>query len=217
MDQKIIDQVCNNLKKNNMKVFFVQTKQEACSLTAGLLHDGDTVSVGGSVSLIEAGILDLLCSGRYHFLDRYDPQLDREGIHNVFIKSMNADAYLCSCNAVTQSGELYNVDGNSNRIAPIAFGPKSVIMMVSINKIVLNIDEAIKRVKTVTAPKNCNRLERNTYCRTKGQCIAIQKGLTGMTSGCDSPDRICSNYLISGKQQIKDRIKVILVEELLGY
>lgn len=216
-DKKIITQVMSALEENNMQCFFVRTKQEACSKVAELLNDGDTVAVGGSMSLAESGVMDLLRSGKYNFLDRYDPSLDQEGLHNIFIKSMNADAFLCSSNAVTHLGELYNVDGRANRISAISFGPKSVIMVVGINKIVPDIDEAIQRVKTIAAPKNCNRLGANTYCKTTGQCVSIVKGADGMTSGCDSPSRICCSYLISGKQQIKDRIKVILVGEALGY
>ena len=135
----------------------------------------------------------------------------------AYLKAFSADAYFCSSNAVTENGELYNVDGNSNRIAAISYGPKSVIMIVGYNKIVKNIDEAIKRVKTICAPKNCERLDINSYCNSKGECKSYLIENPEICDGCSSDTRICCNYLISSRQRHKDRIKVILVPEILGY
>ena len=127
-----------------------------------------------------------------------------------------ADAYLTSSNAITEQGELFNVDGNCNRVAAMLFGPKSVIVVAGYNKIVANLEEAVLRLKKVAAPANCIRLNRDTYCAHAGEC----KGVCGsMTEGCSSPDRICAGYTVIAKQQPKyaGRIKVILVGEELGY
>jgi hypothetical protein len=129
---------------------------------------------------------------------------------------MDADAYFCSSNAVTEAGELYNVDGNSNRISAIAFGSKSVIMIIGKNKIVKNLDEAIKRIKTVTSPQLCKLKGRKTYCEKTGYCVSMSTENSSMTAGCDSPERICCSFLVTGKQRFKNRIKVILVNENLG-
>lgn len=212
----ITEKVMGNLMKHNMKPFFVETKQEVTPLVSTLLHDGDAVAVGGSMSLFECGVIEYLRCGRYHFLDRYEQGLSKEAEHNIFLKSIDTDAYLCGCNAITEAGELYNVDGNANRIAAIAFGPKSVIMVAGTNKIVPDLSAAIKRVKTIAAPQNCLRLEKKTYCKERGHCIAIAQGSNDMASGCNSPERICCDYLVSGKQRVKDRIKIILVGEALG-
>jgi L-lactate utilization protein LutB len=157
----IIEKMLNNLEKNNIKPFYLETKEEVAGVVSQLLNEGDTVATGGSHSLFESGVIKLLENGRYNFLNRY--AVPRENRRDIELKSMDADAYFCSCNAVTEAGELYNVDGNSNRISAIAFGPKSVIMIVGKNKIVKNLDEAVKRIRTVTAPELCKLRGRNTY------------------------------------------------------
>lgn len=207
-------ELAKKLEQNNMKAFVAKDKTQALEIVKTLIPDGATVAVGGSVTLNECKVLDYLRNGNFNFLDRYKPDLTQEQIREIYCKSFSADVYLCSSNAITKKGELYNVDGNANRIGAICYGPKSVIMIVGKNKIVENIDEAIKRVKTIAAPKNTKRLNCQTYCNEKGVCM----GLEGeMCDGCNSPQRICANYLVSAKQRQKDRIKVILVDENLGY
>lgn len=223
MDIKIVMQ---NLIKNNIKPFYVETKEEVVAQISQLLNDGDTVTVGGSLSLFESGVIEYLRCGRYNFLDRYAAGLTDSAIksnlvsgeiRDIYLKAMDADAYFCSCNAVTQAGELYNVDGNANRISAISYGPKSVIMVVGINKIVADLNEAVLRVKTVAAPQICKRRGNKTFCRETGHCVSIENGQADMASGCDSIERVCCSYLVTGKQRIKDRIKIILVGEALGY
>lgn len=213
----IFEKVISNLEKNNIKGYFAKDKAEALELVKTLLKDGDTIGVGGSMSLFECGVIDHLRCGRYNFLDRYAEGLSRDDINDIYRKSFSADAYLCSSNAITENGDLYNVDGNSNRVAAILHGPTSVIMIVGKNKIVKNIDEAVKRVKTIAAPKNCERLNLNTYCRLKGSCVSLANGDAEMCDGCKGDTRICCNYVVSSYQRTKDRIKVILVDEEIGY
>ena len=203
------------LRKNRMAVHCVQTKEEVAPLVEKLLKKGDTVAVGGSVTLSETGVLDLLQNGEYRFLDRYAPGLTVEQENEVLRQSLLADTYLCSSNAVTRNGELYNVDGRANRVAAFAFGPKSVIVVVGCNKIVDDLKEAVHRVKTIAAPLNAKRLKCETYCAVNGVCKAADS--ENMTDGCASPARICADFLISGMQRVPDRIQVILVGESLGF
>lgn len=209
-----VEGVIGKLKENHMLGYFVEHKEDVPAMVASLLHEGDTVSVGGSESLKQCGILELLRGGNYNFLDRYREGLDEEEKRKVFVDSFGADAYLCSSNAVTEKGVLYNVDGNSNRVAAILYGPKSVIMVVGYQKIVKDLDEAVSRVRTVTAPLNCRRLGCHTYCSETGKCIELGSEIS---SGCRTDDRICSNFVISCKQRQKNRIKVIFVGEEVGY
>lgn len=202
------------LERNNMRGYYVETAAEVPALVASLLHKGDTVAVGGSVTLEETGVMELLRNGDYQFLDRYAEGLSREQVTAIFQKSVFADAYLCSSNAVTLRGELYNVDGNSNRIAAIAFGPRSVILVVGVQKLVPDLEAAVERVKTIAAPQNAKRLSCDTYCAGTGSCAGTG---AGMTVGCGTDTRICCNYLVSAKQRHKDRIKVIFVGEHVGY
>ncbi len=210
----VIEKTMKNLEKNNMNAYFLENREEVVPLVEKLVCQGSTVAVGGSVTLNETGVTELLRSGKYVFYDRYKEGLTPDEIKEVFRKSMGVDAYFCSCNAVTEDGELYNVDGNANRVAAIAFGPEKVIMIVGVNKIVANIDEAVKRVKTIAAPKNAVRLNCNTFCKVKGHCVDMEGG---MGKGCDSPERICRHYLVSSKQKVAGRINVIFVNEELGY
>jgi L-lactate utilization protein LutB len=214
---KRISKVTKSLEKNNMQVHYVESKADVVDKVVQLLNEGDTVGVGGSCSLAESGVLDLLRCGKYNFLDRYEKGLSKEDIEKIFIHSFSADAYICSSNAITENGELYNVDGNSNRVAAICYGPKSVIIIVGYNKIVRNIEDAVSRVKSIAAPANCSRLSSDTYCKEKGECMSFLSDSTDMARGCNSPDRICCNYVTMAHQIIKDRVKVIIVGEELGY
>ncbi len=205
------------LCKNDMEAYVVKDKKAAYEQVKALLTPGCSAAVGGSESLKECGILELLRSGEYDFVDRYAPGLSREQVDEVFRKSFLVDAYLCSSNAVTEDGVLYNVDGNSNRIAAMAYGPKSVILVVGRNKIVPTLDDAVMRMKTIAAPLNAKRLSCKTPCAVTGECVSLKNTDPALCDGCRSPQRICCNYLISAKQRQKGRIKVILVDEELGY
>ena len=126
--------------------------------------------------------------------------------------------YFTSTNAVTENGELYNVDGTGNRVAAIVYGPKSVVVVCGYNKIVRDLKEAEMRVKEIAAPANTIRLNKNTYCSKCGVCVSAKDGeSTGLAKGCKSEDRICCSYLVSGYQRQKNRIKVIIVGEELGF
>ncbi len=212
-----IEKTMKALEAHNMAAFYVPTKEAAVEKVKELLHEGDTVSSGGSMSLKEAGVIELLRSGRYNYLDRDAEGITPEQKDEIHRKSFSADAYLCSSNAVTMQGELLNVDGSSNRTPNLLYGPKSVILVVGYNKIVRNMEDAVRRVKSVAAPANAVRLSCDTYCAKTGECIALAKGEKDIEAGCDSPSRICCNYVVSSYQRIKGRIKVILVGEELGY
>ncbi len=210
---KIIEKTLENLKKNNMAAYYAETKEEVLELVKTLLKTGETISCGGSETLKECGVRDYMDCGRFNFLDRAKTNSTEE-MHELYRKTFSCDTYLTSANAVTETGELVNVDGNSNRIAAIAYGPKSVICVVGKNKIVPDIPAGFKRVKTVAAPLNAKRLGCNTPCAKSGICIKPDEM---PTAGCGSPDRICINYVVSGRQRIKDRVKVIICNDNLGY
>lgn len=97
------------------------------------------------------------------------------------------------------------------------FGPKKVIVIAGYNKIVNSIEEAANRVKSIAAPINCMRLDKNTYCKEKCQCVSLNDSNASIPSGCSSPDRICRNFTIMSKQGTKGRVNVIIVGEELGY
>ncbi len=215
IENRKIQTVMENLRKNRMEAFFAETAADARAKVREMIREGAAVSAGGSVTLEEAGILAMLRGGNYRFLDRNAPGLDAEQVRRIYRDTFGADVFVTSANAVTMNGELYNVDGRSNRIAAIAYGPESVIVVAGINKIVPDVPAAIERVRLTAAPANCVRLGKKTYCAAAGRCEAL--GEPDMTAGCKSPDRICSNYLVSAMQSLPGRIKVILVGEPLGF
>ena len=209
-----VQKVVEALRKNRMLADYIATKEEVVPFVKALITEGSTVATGGSRTLDETGVTELLRSGTYTFYDRNNPALTPAEKAEMTAKGATADVYLCSSNAVTEQGVLYNVDGFSNRVSAIANGPKKVIMVVGINKIVPNLDDAIRRVKTIAAPLNTKRLNCDTYCLKTGVCM----GLDGsMTDGCHSPARICCSYLVSAQQRVENRIHVILVGEPLGF
>lgn len=214
-----IQRLMKNLEKNNMKAYYAGSREEVLPLVDSLIRDGATVTVGGSKTLDECGILSHLKSGKYNYLDRYAEGLSRDDINDIFRKASFADTYICSTNAVTMNGELYNVDGNSNRVSAIVHGPEQVIIICGINKIVEDVEQAVVRVKTVAAPLNAKRLNCKTYCAANGMCVSMkdEKLKYQMGAGCSSDARICCNYVLSAQQRKKDRIKVILVGESLGF
>ncbi len=214
MDKRI-EKTMKNLEKNGFKPFYVETKDEVVDLVKTLIKKGETVSNGGSASLKETGVMELLNSGDYDFVDRSG--LEGEELRNAYIRAYGADTFFCSSNAVTENGELYNVDGNSNRVACIVYGPRQVIMVVGVNKIVKDINEAIVRVKEIAAPANTVRLNLNTPCNKTGKCISLGKDNAFICDGCESSARVCCNYVVSAHQRHKDRIKVIIVNEKLGF
>ncbi len=215
MDQKT-ERTIAALKKNNYEVYFAEDRAEAKKLALGFIKEGDSVGVGGSATLDQLEMIPALRSEKYRFCDRYtgDPAKDDKARHDA----LSADVFLTSANAVTESGELYNVDGTGNRVSALIFGPKTVVVIAGVNKLVPDMEAAILRVKTEAAPKNCVRLKQPTYCSKTGHCLSIDQGKgTEMKAGCDAPCRICLNYVICGYQRVYGRIKVIIVNEELGF
>lgn len=212
-----IDKTMENLRRNKMEPYFCETKEEACEVVKTLIKKGDVISSGGSQTLKETGVYDIITSSEYNYLDRTIPGLTKEQIEEVYQKTFSADAYFTSTNALTENGELYNVDGNSNRVSAILYGPKSVIVVCGINKLVKNIEEAVVRVKTIAAPKNTIRLNCDTYCAKTGKCVSLGNEDSELCEGCHSDGRVCCNYVVCAQQRHINRIKVIIIGEEYGY
>ena len=199
----IIDELKRNCEINRFGFDYVETIEEGCQLVNQMIHEGDVVSHGGSVTLNECGIIDLLKSRKdITYLDRENC----EDVQKLYRECFSADVYLTSSNAITKKGEIYNVDGNGNRVAAMLFGPKKVIVMIGVNKIVENIDEAVKRVEEVAAVKNNIRLNKKNPCVQAGHCVH-----------CNSPVKICREYTLITSSAIEKRIHIICVNQNLGY
>ena len=213
-----ITKLFKNLEKNKMRPLFAETKEDAVKLVKDILFDGAVITWGGSMSVIECGIDNVLRDTKYHFMDRGRAGITPEEQQECFKASIGGDFFFCSANAITENGEIINVDGLANRISSIAFGPKKVVMIVGVNKIVADLKEGFLRVKKIAAPKNCVRLNKNTPCAKLGHCVSLENNNNpDFADGCACDDRICCDYMISAMQRQKDRITVILVNEDLGY
>lgn len=200
-----IEKTIQALRRHNMGVQFAETKEAVIPALREILREGDSVGVGGSVTLDECGVIDFLRSGDYSFIDRYAPDADvDEALHD----SLFADAYITGCNAVTEQGELVNMDGRANRVAALAYGPHRVIVIAGVNKIVPDEAAARQRIFDIAAPKNAQRLHCKTPCAVTGKCAQCRD---------TNPDTICCSLLVQGMQRVPGRIQVILVGEALGY
>ena len=200
MDYQIL---LNNLKKRGFEAYFCASKEEAANKALSLLSEGDTVTWGGTMTLFELGLDKQLKQGNYTVIDRADFSPEERG--EVYRKAFFADAFFTSANAVSQTGEIVNVDGTANRVAAICYGPEKVIMLVGKNKIAENLDLAVKRAREVAAPKNAQRFDILTPCKKTQQC-----------ANCTSPDCICAQMLITRFCKPAGRIKVIIIDEDLG-
>lgn len=204
--KKKIVKTIENLKKNNMEAYYAQNEEELLAIIKELISEGQIVAFGGSVSLAETGILDFLRNGNFNLLDRNKEGLSSDEVEKIFRDAFSADTYLASSNAITEDGELFNVDGRGNRVAAMLYGPKSVIIVAGVNKIVKNANEAVQRNREISAPANAMRLKLKCPCVETGYCM-----------DCNSQDKICNDYVLIRRQNIKGRIKVIIVDKKLGY
>ena len=204
--QRHIEKTLDNLKKNRMNGYYADNQEAMMKILNDLCTKGSTVSVGGSMTLFETGIINWLRNEDFIFWDRYAEGLTKEDITKIYRKSFGANYYFTSTNALTEEGELVNIDGNGNRVASMIYGPDKVIVIAGVNKLVKDEAAAYERLRNFAAPSNSVRLSRKTPCATTGQC-----------SNCKSPERICASYATIRWQTRPDRIHVILVNENLGY
>ena len=189
------------LEKNGMKAYLVEDRE----LVNAMIKDHETVCDGGTMTLQETGILDMLNHRDLVFHSHNDPMMTREESDAEARKAFSADTFIASTNAVTLQGELVNIDGHGNRVSAMIFGPKQVIIVAGYNKIVENEEAAKKRIREIAAPANSVRLHKQTPCSKTGSC-----------QDCYSKDRICSSYVKINYDK-EDRIRVILIAEAYGY
>lgn len=197
--------IIDNLAKRNIEGFYCEDSASLVEQVTSLMEEGAVVSWGGSQSVKECGLMDAIRSGKYNLIDRTlatNMQEERE----LQAKTVLSDYYLMSTNAMTLSGEMVNIDGNGNRLSALIYGPKTVIIVVGMNKITADVESAYKRVRTLSCPPNAVRLNRNTPC-----------GKTGICADCLSPDCFCNQIVITRRSGHVGRIKVFLVGEELGY
>ncbi|NLP45474.1 MAG: lactate utilization protein [Epulopiscium sp.] len=192
-------------KKRNIEAYYCSTKEEASKQILQLIPKNSSVSWGGSMTLKALHIQQKLQEKSYDVLDRSLAKTPQE-IEQLYHDALSCDYYLMSSNAITLDGKLVNTDGTGNRVAALIYGPKNVIIVAGMNKVVADENAALMRVKNQAAPINALRLNKNTPCTKTGKC-----------GDCLSDDSICAHTVITRMSRIPNRIKVILVGESLGY
>ena len=203
----------NNLKEaleeNNFEVFLAENADRARQIVVEEIlpaSGAKRVSWGGSMTFISTGTYAAVkgISG-LEFLDPFDKSLSPEKALEVRRQALLVDLFITGTNAVTEAGELVNLDMFGNRVAAITFGPKKVVILVGRNKVVPDLDTAMFRIKNYASPTNAMRLDKKTPCVKTSFC-----------EDCKSPDRICNSWTITEKSFPKGRIKVVLINEDLG-
>ena len=194
------------LKRNHMTGYFLESRNPLLQLIESLAPRGQTIGCGDSATLQELGVFDFFRSGGYNFLDKFRPGLTHEEKRALYIANFSADTFISGANAITQGGQIVNIDGNGSRVAPTIYGPRQVIFVAGVNKIADSLEEAMARARNVAAPLDARRLGKGTPCENLGRCI-----------DCHHQSRICNSFVTISGQFDPDRIKVILVNEPLGY
>lgn len=199
------ENLIKNFAKRNIEGFYYATTEEALKKINSIIKEKSIVSWGGSMTLKEIELFESFEKRNLKLLDRSKAQ-NRKEVKNIYHKALNADYFLMSSNAITQSGKLVNIDGRGNRLAALIYGPKNVIIVAGMNKVVIDEETALKRVKNQAAPANVSRLNKNTPCAKTGRCHE-----------CQVDDTICCQTVVTRRAGSKGRIKVILIGEKLGF
>jgi len=194
------------LEAHDFMATYAKTKQEAVEEIWRHITANERVGVGGSLTIRALGILEKLEAKGHTVYDHWKPGQSKEKLLETRRAQMSSDLFLSSVNAVTLNGELVNMDGVGNRVNSINFGPGKVILVAGYNKIVEDIQEAIKRIKNVAAPLNARRLNIDVPCVELGRCV-----------DCNSPHRVCRIIVILERKPSFTDILIILVREELGF
>ena len=203
---KRVKRTVNALKENGFEAVYASTKTDALKEVLNRVSKNDLIGVGGSITVRELGLIDALSRQGHRIAEHWSSDLTPDERIAIRRKQLTSDVFLTSSNAITESGQLVNIDGAGNRVAAMIFGPKKVIIVAGVNKIAKDLEEALDRVNNVAAPMNAKRLNRNTPCAVTGKC-----------TDCRSPERICNVTTIINRKLVRTDITIILIGEELGY
>lgn len=203
---ELFEEAILNFKKNKIKLTYFENIKEFYQYIDTLIKPKYTVGVGDSISFEEIGLYDYLRDLDIKFLDKYNKDLTKDEKKALYIQNFSADIFFSGINALSSEGKIYNLDGNGSRVAPIIYGPKKVILICGINKLVKTEEEAIARIKLKAAPLDTIRLNKKTPCVKTKVCM-----------DCKSPEKICNYMTIIQGQFDSERIEILLINKELGY
>ena len=190
-----------NLENRGFRAHVFATGAEAADYLAQTLHN-TCIGIGGSVTIDEIGVYDRLSADNDVIWRWKKPTPDSRE------RGAAAETFLCSANGVSETGEIVNIDGYGNRVAPTIYGPQRVFLVVGKNKIAPDLNGAIDRARNIAAPLNARRLNRHTPCAVgEPRC-----------HDCRSPEKICGVMTVFFMPPTSVReFHVLLVDEELGY
>lgn len=201
--EKRAEVMIKNLNSRGFEAYYCETKEKALEKALTLIPEGSTVGWGGAMSAQQIGLLDAVNAGEYNAIDR-DKAPNPEEREKAMRSCLMADVFITGANALSIDGQMVNIDGVGNRVAAIVYGPRSVIVIAGMNKVMDSLDAAMNRARTVAAPMNKQRFPIQTPCAVTGTC-----------GNCKS-EGICNQILITRNSKPAGRIKVVLVGEELG-
>ncbi len=204
-NERLAKTIIKNLQRRHMEAFYCPTAEDAVRQVSALIDDGSSVTWGGTMTVRDLGIPDVLKNrGTLEVIDR-DLAETAEEKQAAYLRAFSADVYLTSANALSEDGVIVNIDGNGNRVAAITWGPKKVIFVIGLNKVAQTVEAALSRARGTASPINAARFDIKTPCQIDGVC-----------HNCNSPESIC-NYVHFLRNSPKSRHVVVLVGENLGY
>ncbi|MBQ1902580.1 MAG: lactate utilization protein [Lachnospiraceae bacterium] len=197
--------IIKKLELRHMAGYYVDNMEEACNKVLEILgNDKKSVAYGGSMTIDDSDLKDRISAAGHELIIR-EAAKNIEEEKEIKSRTINADAFLMSTNAITLDGELINIDGRGNRVSYMIYGPDMVIMVVGMNKVVPNVEDGIRRVRNIASPANTARLNVDTPCATTGRCANCLQ------------NTICDQIVVTRASRVPNRIQVILVGEELGY
>jgi len=204
-NKKLGNKVVQALQSRRFEAFYCETKEDALETALSLIPIDHVVSWGGSATLTEIGLLDVVKS-KFKVIDR-DLGKDKDEKTYLMRQALLADTFLTSANAISEDGQIVNIDGTGNRVAATIFGPTNVIFVIGMNKVSKTVEEAWSRARNLAAPANAQRFDNlGTPCSINGTC-----------SDCKTDNCICAYLLTTRFSKPAKKIKVILVNENLGF
>lgn len=205
MDKSMELEITKNFKSRNIDVTFFETLEEVKDRIIDLIPIDCSVGVGNSKTLKDINISELLRERGNIVFDKTLAKSKAES-EQIKKKSLLSDWYITGTNAISKEGHIVNIDHSGNRVAAIIFGPDNVIVVVGKNKICGTLDDAIHRVRNTSVPLNAKRAGYNPPCLRLNKCV-----------DCTTDERICFNLVIIEGQFVKDRMKLFIVNEELGF
>lgn len=204
--EQMLERTVAALKANLFDAVYFKEREALFKKVESFAKKDSRVGFGGSVTIRSLGLIERLKERGAITLDHWQEALTPEEVAKKRIEQLTSDLFISSVNAITENGEIVNIDGLGNRTNSITFGPKKIILIAGYNKVVPDLEAAIHRIKNVAAPMNAKRLGLNLPCAKTGYC-----------HDCKSEARICRVISILQRRPMGSDISVFLINEEIGF